>query len=147
MKSRPGRGNVVRDVVYRDILMDKAITPIVFAIEYPYFVANSDSADVSDSGAQHTQAQRQLRDPDEQLTRDDAGANDDGTPHFRNLFVSNLRATGAATAGKLLGLRDAVLENIQLSGVHIQAALGGWNVTLARGKATDVTPPIVLPPV
>lgn len=62
-----------------------------------------------------------------------------GTPHFRNINLSNYRVTGATTALSVAGVENSMIENFNLDNVYIQAANGG-SVSYARNwKLNNVT--------
>ena len=48
---------------------------------------------------------------------------DEITPHFRNLSVTNLTATRAVVAGSFAGLPASEIEGIELTDVTV---FGGW---------------------
>jgi polygalacturonase len=48
-----------------------------------------------------------------------------GIPHFRNIFISNIRAENAETAIDAVGLENAYLEGFSFSNVEISARKGG----------------------
>ncbi|MGA8109426.1 MAG: glycosyl hydrolase family 28 protein [Acidobacteriaceae bacterium] len=62
-----------------------------------------------------------------------------GLAHFRNVSISNIRATGAQTAFIVSAYPDAPLQNFQLSDIHIEAKSAGsienaenWTLTHVR---------------
>ena len=46
------------------------------------------------------------------------------TPHFHDIRISNLKATGAKHAGIIIGLPESPITTISLSNVHITAQKG-----------------------
>jgi len=55
-----------------------------------------------------------------------------GIPHFKDVFISNIKATGAKKAVNAIGLQESTLQNFQFKNVDITAATAG-SVKFAEG--------------
>ncbi|MFD1258606.1 glycoside hydrolase family 28 protein [Mucilaginibacter terrae] len=55
-----------------------------------------------------------------------------GLPHFKDIYISNIRVTGAKKAVNAIGLDNSVLENFQFNNVKITALTAG-DVKFAQG--------------
>ncbi len=70
-----------------------------------------------------------------------------GTPKFRNIFLENVKATGARTAIRTIGIESSTLDNFHLSNVSIEAQSAGtinwardWNIRNLVIKSADGNP-------
>ncbi len=95
VKANRDRGNDVSNLVFRDIDMKDVKNPLVISEYYPRILP-------PDSGVAPAPVTRL-------------------TPHFHNIVLQDVTATGAAMAGAIVGLpeapvTDVVLQNINLSG-------------------------------
>lgn len=61
-----------------------------------------------------------------------------GLPHFRNVWISGIRATGAQTAFVVAAYADAPLENFHLSNIQIEAREAGSIENAVNWTLTDV---------
>lgn len=95
VKSNRDRGNDIGYLDFRDLTMEDVKTPILISEYYPKI-------------PEHDQAQP--------LTR--------LTPHFHDISITNLNATGAQQTGVVIGLPESPLKNIMLTNVHIAAGKG-----------------------
>ncbi len=120
IKANRDRGNDVSDLVFRDIFMKDVKHPIVISEYYPRILPPVGEV------------------KPEPVTR--------LTPHFHNIVLENVTATGGETAGAIIGLpeapvTDVVLRNVNLSsktGLYIgYANVTGQNVKIiaAQGDA------------
>ncbi|HVM46531.1 MAG TPA: glycoside hydrolase family 28 protein [Candidatus Acidoferrum sp.] len=110
-KTRMGRGGVVEDVLYENIQAEGVRAVFNF---------NMDSFGT-------TWLPEQFRTP---------VPPEKGTPAFRNIRVRNLKATGCASAGRLVGLPESPLQGLRLENVDIQAD-SGFTIRYARGLRFD----------
>ncbi|MDT3404087.1 glycoside hydrolase family 28 protein [Mucilaginibacter terrae] len=69
-----------------------------------------------------------------------------GIPHFKDVYISNVNATGAKKAINAIGLPESQLQNFQFTNVNIQAKTAGdvkfsqgWKWTNSTITATDGT--------
>src|SRR6202044_3702281 len=95
MKSNRDRGGDIGNFDFRDLTMEDVATPVLITEYYPH-IPDHDSA--------------------QPVTR--------LTPHFHDISIANLSATGAKTAGFILGLPESPITSINLSNVHISAEKG-----------------------
>ena len=95
VKSNRDRGNDIGDLDFRDLTMENVQTPILVSEYYPKI-------------PEHDAAQPVTR----------------LTPHFHDISVPNLHATGAKTAGVIVGLPESPLTSITLTNVEITAETG-----------------------
>jgi polygalacturonase len=114
VKANRDRGNDVSDLVFRDIDMIDVKNPIVISEYYPRILPPA-----GDVAAQ----------PVTRLT-----------PHFHNIVLQNVTATGGDMAGAIVGLPEApvddiVLQNVTLSG-KTGLSIGYANVTGQKVKVT-----------
>ncbi len=114
VKANRDRGNDVSDLVFTDIDMKDVKNPIVISEYYPRILPPA-----GDIAAQ----------PVTRLT-----------PHFHNIVLRNVTATGADMAGAIVGLPEApvgdvVLQNVTLSG-KTGLSIGYANVTGQNVKVT-----------
>jgi len=71
-----------------------------------------------------------------------------GLPHFSNVHIWNIKATGAATAFSVSAYPDAPLENFRFDHLDIQAKTAGsianarnWSITESKIETTDGSKP------
>jgi polygalacturonase len=99
IKSGRDRGNDVGDIFYKDIVMDGVKTPIQITEYY---------------GAPRGTTPENV--PPADVTR--------LTPHFHDIRIENLKATGAQVAMEIAGLPEAPIQGVRLKNVQIEAAKG-----------------------
>jgi polygalacturonase len=120
VKANRDRGNDVSNLVFRDIDMKDVKNPLVISEYYPRILPSEGAVEPA---------------PVTRLT-----------PHFHNIVLKNVTATGASMAGAIVGLPEApvtdiVLQNVNLSGetgLSIgYATVAGQNVNVetAQGEA------------
>ena len=95
VKSNRDRGNDVGDLDFRDLTMDNVQTPVLITEYYPK---------IPEHDAPHP------------VTR--------LTPHFHDISIMSLHATGAKTAGVIAGLPESPINLITLTNVDISAQIG-----------------------
>jgi polygalacturonase len=107
VKSARDRGNEVHNLVYRDIEMKDVANPLVISEYYPHILPAN--------GAMTPEPVTRL------------------TPHFHDITIDNLTATGGTMAGAIVGLPEAPVENVVLTNVnlggHTGLSIGYANVT------------------
>ena len=122
IKSNRDRGNVLENLVYRDLTMEDVATPILISEFYPKI------PDVIEAQ------------PVGRLT-----------PRFAGITIENLTATGAKQAAVIVGLPESPVAGLTLDRVRIEAATGAVvkyahmttrdvSVEAARGDAWIVGP-------
>lgn len=109
IKSNRDRGNDIGGFVYRDLKMEDVGTPILISEFYPKI------------------PQTIIPEPVGRLT-----------PHFHDITIENLVATGAKQAMVIVGLPESPIRDLKLRNVHIQAQRGA-QVSYADVTATDIT--------
>ena len=107
IKSNRDRGGDIGNFDFRDLTMENVATPILITEYYPRI-------------PQHDTAQPVTR----------------LTPHFHDIRISNLKATGAREAGIIVGLPESPITTITLDHVSISAQKG-MTVSDATVKAHD----------
>jgi len=120
-KSTRGRGGVVENIHIRRIFMkDIPAAAITFNMFY------SGQAPIVDPG-QATGFDAELAVPVSEKT-----------PQFKNIFISDVTARGAARAVELLGLPEMPLHNVELKNVSISAEKGLIAVNADQVKLVNV---------
>ncbi len=105
IKSQRGKGGLVENISYSDITMTNVDPAITFTC---YYMNNSAKDAVQSSPPKETGAPS-------------AG---EKTPVYRNLRVSNLKATCQKSAGVILGLPESCISNVVFENVQISAHSG-----------------------
>lgn len=105
IKANRDRGSDVGDLVFRDIDMKDVKNPLVVSEYYPRILP-------PEAGAAPAPVTRL-------------------TPHFHNIVLENVTATGGAMAGAIVGLPEAPVTNIVLKNVSLSGQKG-----LSIGYAT-----------
>ncbi|HTD96914.1 MAG TPA: glycoside hydrolase family 28 protein [Edaphobacter sp.] len=95
IKSNRDRGNDVGHFVYRDLTMEGVETPIVISEFYPKIPATITEAPVTRL-----------------------------TPHFHDITIENVTATGAKEAMVIVGLPESPILNLKMKNVQISAQKG-----------------------
>ncbi|MBC6612816.1 glycoside hydrolase family 28 protein [Hymenobacter sp. BT507] len=131
LKSATNRGGVVEDIIVEDITMDAVRVPIIMTMNWnPAYSYSSLPAGYTEATLpEHWKKMLAKVEPER------------GTPHFRNVRISNLRATGAKEAISAEGLAASVLENFTLENVTITTETAG-KIDFAKGwhiKNLDIT--------
>ncbi|MDQ1068732.1 pectinesterase family protein [Streptomyces canus] len=96
IKTARGRGGNVHDVTYRNLTMTDVRTPILITGYYPRVPADGDAAQAITST----------------------------TPHYHDITIANVTATGADTAGQIIGVPEQPITGLTLSSVSISAKTG-----------------------
>lgn len=55
-----------------------------------------------------------------------------GIPHFKDVFISNIKVTGAKKAINAIGLKESAMQNFHFDGVNIESGTAG-DVQFAKG--------------
>jgi polygalacturonase len=111
IKSDVRRGGLVENISYSDLTMSNVAPAITFTCNYQ----NNSSGDAK----KQAETQRNAADTEH-------------LPLFRNIQITNLRATSRKNAGMILGLPDNCISNVVLENVQISAPKG-LTVRNARG--------------
>ncbi len=112
VKAARDRGNDVSNLVYRDLVMKDVKNPLVISEYYPRILPPA--------GAMEPAPVTRL------------------TPHFHDITIENLTATGAGTAGAIVGLPEAPIENVLLKNVKLSGETG-LSIGYANVIGTDVS--------
>jgi polygalacturonase len=114
IKSNRDRGNDIGNFVFRDITMKDVKTAILISEYYPKVMPPQD----------------EVPQPVGRLT-----------PHFHDITLENVTATGSKTAGVIVGLPESPIKNVVLNNVKVSAeeglTIGNAEVT---GTGVIVTP-------
>ena len=105
VKANRDRGNNVSNLVFRNIDMKDVKNPLVISEYYPRILPSEGAVEPA---------------PVTRLT-----------PHFHNIVLKNVTATGASMAGAIVGLPEAPVTDIVLQNVNLSGAKG-----LSIGYAT-----------
>ena len=111
IKTDRTRGGTVDGCTYTDLTMTDVKTPVSITCYYPKVPKEDTTEPVTDT-----------------------------TPHFQNIVISNLTATGAQTAGLLIGLPESPISGLTLENVNIAADKGFEirNTRKLRFKNTNI---------
>jgi len=114
VKANRDRGNDVGNFVFRDITMKDVKTAILISEYYPKVLPPENEA---------PQPVGRL------------------TPHFHDIVIENVTATGSKTAGVIIGLPESPVKNVVLNNVKLSAE-EGLTISNAEvtGKGVVVTP-------
>lgn len=121
VKANRDRGNDVGNFVFRDITMKDVKTAILISEYYPNVLPPANDA---------PQPVGRL------------------TPHFHDITIENVTATGSKTAGVIIGLPESPVKNVVLSNVKLSAEEGltisnaevtGKNVVVTPAKGEPIT--------
>jgi polygalacturonase len=114
IKANRDRGNDVGNFVFRDITMKDVTTAVLISEYYP-------------------KVRPPENDPPQPVGR--------LTPHFHDIVLENVTATGSKTAGVIVGLPESPVKNVVLNNVKLSAEEG---LTIGNaeviGKGVVVTP-------
>jgi polygalacturonase len=105
IKSQRGKGGIVENISYSDITM-KNVNPAITLTCYYMNNSAGDTARPAGAGSNSTPA---------------IASN---TPVYRNIHISNLKATCPQVAGIITGLPESMVSNVVLDNVHITAETG-----------------------
>ncbi len=112
VKAARDRGNDVSNLVYRDLVMKDVKNPLVISEYYPRILPPAGTIEPA---------------PVTRLT-----------PHFHDITIENLTATGAGMAGAIVGLPEAPVENVVLKNVNLSGKTG-LSIGYANVTGTNVS--------
>lgn len=122
IKSQRGKGGLVENINYSDLMMTNVDPAITFTC---YYMQNS------------------AKDPTQKPIPegDSARPMTESTPVFRNIHISNVTATCQRSAGLIVGLPESLVSDVVFSNVDISAvsALKIENASAIRFKKVHVT--------
>lgn len=105
IKSDARRGGLVENISYSDITMSNVVPAITFTCAY----MNNSAGDANRSSAPRA---------------DSAPPQGQNIPIYRNIRISNLKATSLKSAGVILGLPDNCISNVVFENVQISSPRG-----------------------
>jgi polygalacturonase len=114
IKSQRGKGGTVENISYSNITMKNVDPAITLTTYYMY----SSAGDPTQPSAPKDVAAQPVTET---------------TPIYRNIRISNLKATCTKSAGLILGLPESQISNVVLENVEIDAATKGLNIKNAKG--------------
>lgn len=120
IKSRRGKGGVIRDVTFANNRLTDVETPLVFTGYYEYRPLDIEQARKQLSAGGFLLGNQIWPGPDD-APRPYVH---DQTPEMANITVSGLTATGADLAGVIVGLPERAIRNFQLRDIRIDAKRG-----------------------
>ena len=95
IKSMRGNGGDISHLIYSNLTMTNVKSPILFTTYYPHIPLSDSPQTFMDT-----------------------------TPYYHDITVSNLQATGAQTAGAIIGLPEKSLSHLLLENINITATTG-----------------------
>ena len=115
LKSATNRGGIVEDILVEDIEMEAVRVPIIMTMNWnpTYSYSALPAGYTENTLPEHWKKMLATVSPEQ------------GTPHFRNVTIRNLRATAADEAISAEGLPTSVLENFTLENITITSAKAG----------------------
>jgi polygalacturonase len=105
IKSDARRGGLVENISYSDITMSNVVPAITFTCAY----MNNSAGDANRSSGSRA---------------DSAPPHGQNIPIYRNIRISNLKATSLKSAGVILGLPDNCISNVVFENVQISSPRG-----------------------
>ncbi|MCC2547476.1 glycoside hydrolase family 28 protein [Hymenobacter sp. BT175] len=126
LKSATNRGGTVEDIVVEDIEMEGVKVPIIMTMNWnpSYSYSELPAGYTQETLPAHWKAMLMKVEPAQ------------GLPHFRNVRISNLKATGAKTAISAEGVASSLIEGIRLENISIAAEKAGA-IDFAQGWTFD----------
>jgi polygalacturonase len=106
IKSYRGRGGLVENVTYSDIIMQNVTVPISISGYYPNIPKENEAQSVTSE-----------------------------TPVYRNIRITNLRATSPRSAGYIVGLPESLISDVVLENIRISAPAG---LTVRNAKGVKI---------
>ena len=123
IKSMEGRGGVVENIEFNDIMISHTLQAIRLSMNYMY--------------------RRKLLTQEADETDDENNDNDDlsETPIFRDIRLRNIVGHECAEAGFFYGLKNSIIQDVSLINVNISSKFG-FNCRYVEGKGINVNPSI-----
>ena len=136
-KSARTRGGFARDIRIHDLTLESVATPIHITMNWnPAYSYATIPPDLKDVPPYYRVLATPV--PPEQ-----------GLPHFSNVHIWNIKATGAATAFNVSAYAEAPLEDFRLDHLDIEAKTAGtianaknWSITGSRIETADGSKPV-----
>jgi polygalacturonase len=123
IKSATTRGGTIEDIYFRDIMMDSVVTAFSFTMNWnPSYSYSSLPAGYNfDSLPAHWKVLLTKVEPPER-----------GIPHFKDVYVSNIKATNVKKGINAAGLKESLITNVHFDDVQVQGNEAG-NISYAKG--------------
>ena len=123
LKSAITRGGTVEDIHFTNIAMNGVGTAFQFTLNWNPSYSYSKLPEGYDMNTlpEHWKKMLHRVEPAEK-----------GIPHFKDIFISNVKITGAKKAINATGLKESAMQNFHFENVDISAATAG-NVKFAQG--------------
>jgi len=123
LKSAITRGGTVEDIHFTNITMNGVGTAFQFTMNWnpSYSYSKLPEGYNADSLPPHWKKILHQVEPAEK-----------GIPHFKNVYISNVKVTGAKKAINAIGLKESTMKNFYFDKVDIEAATAG-DVKFAEG--------------
>jgi polygalacturonase len=137
LKSAITRGGTVEDIHFTNITMNGVGTAFQFTMNWnpSYSYSKLPEGYKADSLPPHWKKILHQVEPAEK-----------GIPHFKNIYISNVKVTGAKKAINAIGLKESTMQNFYFDKVDIEAATAGdvkfaegWGWKNSQITATDNT--------
>lgn len=122
IKSATTRGGIVEDIYFRNIQMDSVGNAFMYTMNWnPAYSYSSLPAGYNyDSLPAHWKVMLQKVDPEK------------GIPHFKNIFVSDVKVKQAKKFINAAGLEQSPLEKFEFRNIEVNAAAAG-DISFAKG--------------
>jgi polygalacturonase len=136
-KSARTRGGYARDIRIHDLMLEGVAIPVHITLNW----------DPSYSYATLPAGMHNI--PPYWVTLTTKVPEAQGLPHFSDVHIWNIKATGARTAFSISAYPNATLDNFRLDHLHIEAATAGtiadarnWSITDSTIKTADGSKPV-----
>lgn len=135
IKSATNRGGTVEDVYMENIKMESVGTFITISMNWnpAYSYSKLPDGYTEESLPTHWKKMLTKVEPESR-----------GIPTFKNIYLKNIAITGAKKAISVAGLKESIVENVNLKNVHISAETAGsisyssnWNLENVSIQALD----------
>ncbi len=129
IKSATTRGGTVEDIYFQNITLDSVNNAFHFTMNWnpTYSYSTLPAGYNYDSIPAHWKTMLQKVEPAER-----------GIPHFRNIYVSGIKAKGVKKLITAEGLSQSALQNFHFSNIDIEAGTAG-NISFAENWTFDKT--------
>ncbi|HEX8313954.1 MAG TPA: glycosyl hydrolase family 28 protein [Flavisolibacter sp.] len=123
IKSATTRGGVVEDIHFRNVVMDTVGNAFMYTMNWnpSYSYSKLPEGYTQETLPKHWKVMLTKVEPEEK-----------GIPHFKNIYISNVKTKYARKAINAAGLEQSTLENFNFQNVEINAATAG-DVSHAKG--------------
>ncbi len=135
IKSATTRGGVIEDIHFRNVVMDSVGNAFLYTMNWnpAYSYSTLPAGYKYDSIPEHWKTMLRKVEPEER-----------GIPHFKDIYVSNVKVKYAKKAMNASGYEKSLLQNFNFTNVEVNAANAGeinfgenWNMEKLRINASD----------